>query len=72
MYEVRKIFKIQTIQKPDGFLSERQSSYLVCKMFKQSGFSPFRQDMSGKFGCLILCGQETHKPSLVEPYDNEF
>ena len=35
------------------------------------GFSPVWQDPFGKFGCLVLSGQETHMPSLVEPY-NEF
>ena len=25
-----------------------------------SGFSPVQQDMSGKFGCPVLSGQETH------------
>ena len=34
----------------------------------QSGFSPVRQDQSGKFGCLVLSGQETHMLSPVEPY----
>ena len=34
----------------------------------QSGFSPIRQDQSGKFGCLVLSGQETHMLSPVEPY----
>ena len=33
-----------------------------------SGFSPVRQDLSGKFGCPVLSGQETHMPSPVEPY----
>ena len=32
-----------------------------------SGFSPVRQDLSGKFGCPVLSGQESHMPSLVEP-----
>ena len=34
----------------------------------KSGFSPVRQDLSGKFGCPVLSGQETHMPgwSLVE------
>ena len=27
-----------------------------------------RQDLSGKFGCLVLSSQETHMPSPVEPY----
>ena len=33
------------------------------------GFSLFRQDLSGKFGCLFLSGQETHMLSPVEPYE---
>ena len=32
-----------------------------------SGFSPVRQDTSGKFGCPVLSGHETHMPSPVEP-----
>ena len=35
-----------------------------------SGFSPIQQDLSGKFGCLVLSGQETRMPSPVEPYLN--
>ena len=45
--------------------------YLLAKMFKntyKSGFSPVRQDLSGKFGCPVLSGQKTHIPSPVEPY----
>ena len=34
---------------------------------KRSGFSPVQQDLSGKFWCLVLSGQETHMPSPVEP-----
>ena len=34
-------------------------------MYK-SGFSPVQHDLSGKFGCLVLSGQETHMPSPVE------
>ena len=42
--------------------------YLVGKMFKyKSGFSPVRQDLSGKFGCLVLSGQETHCPVRLNP-----
>ena len=33
----------------------------------KSGFSPVRQDLSGKFECPVLSGQETHMPSPVEP-----
>ena len=33
-----------------------------------SGFSPVWQDLSEKFGCPVLSGQEPHMPSLVEPY----
>ena len=29
---------------------------------------PVRQDLSCKFGCPVLYGQETHIPSLIEPY----
>ena len=39
--------------------------YLAGKMF---GFSPVRQDLSGKFGCLVLSSQETHMPSPVEAF----
>ena len=31
-----------------------------------SGFSPVRQDLSGKFGCLVLSGQETHLKSGLD------
>ena len=27
---------------------------------------------SGKFGCPVLYGQETHMPSLVEPYNYSY
>ena len=40
-------------------------------MFKDtytSGFSPVWQDLSGKFGCPVLSGQEAYMPSPVEPY----
>ena len=39
-------------------------------MFKKykSGFSPVWHDLSGKFWCLVLSGQETQMPSTVEPY----
>ena len=44
--------------------------YLVGKMFKyKSGFSPVRQDLSGKFGCLVLSYQDTQMLSPVEPYN---
>ena len=33
-----------------------------------SGFSPVRQDTSGKFGCPVLSGLDTHMSSPVEPY----
>ena len=33
-----------------------------------SRFSPAWQDLSGKFGCSVLSGQETHMPSPIEPY----
>ena len=44
--------------------------FLFNKMFKNvsSGFSPVWQNLSGKFGCLVLSGQQTHMPSPVEPY----
>ena len=35
-----------------------------------SGFSPVRQDTSGKFGCPVLSGLDTHMSSPVEPYLN--
>ena len=31
-------------------------------------FNPVWQDPFGKFGCLVLSGQETHMPSPVDPY----
>ena len=34
----------------------------------KSGFSPVRQDSSGKFWCPVLSGHETHMPSPFEPY----
>ena len=40
--------------------------YVKCLKYK-SWFSPIRQDLSGKFGCPVLSGQETHMPSPVEP-----
>ena len=33
-----------------------------------SGFSPVRQDTSGKFGCPVLSGLDTYMSSPVEPY----
>ena len=39
--------------------------YLVGKMFKNVSLDSVR---SGKFGCPVLSGQETHMPSPVEPY----
>ena len=38
---------------------------LVGKMFKNISADSVR---SGIFGCPVLSGQETHMPSLVEPY----
>ena len=35
------------------------------KIFKFK-FSPVRQNLSGKFGCPVLSGQETHMPSPVD------
>ena len=39
--------------------------YLVGKMFKNVSLDSVR---SGKFGCPVLSGQETHMTSPVEPY----
>ena len=35
-----------------------------------SGFSPVRQDTSGKFGCPVLSRLDTHMSSPVEAYYN--
>ena len=49
--------------------------YLKGKMFKnihKSGFSPVRQDLSGKFGFLVLFSQETHMPIQVSNFVSQF
>jgi hypothetical protein len=40
--------------------------YVLGKKYR-SGFSPVRQDTSGKFGCPVLSGLDTHMSSPVEP-----
>ena len=46
--------------------------YMVCTRKKyRSGFSPVRQDTSGKFGCPVLSGLDTHMSSPVEAYVQE-
>ena len=42
-------------------------SLVKCKKYN-SRFRPVWQDLSGKFGCPVLSGQETHMPILVEPF----
>ena len=43
--------------------------HLVGKMSNvyKSGFSVVRQDLSGKFGCPVLSGQETHMSVRSSP-----
>ena len=47
------------------YLMRIDNLYLVGKMFKNVSPDSVR---SGKFGCPVLSGQETHMPSPVEPY----
>ena len=96
--EVRQIFKVQAVRKPDillprppishnnncrkklqkiiyflltpicvqwPYLMRIDNLYLVGKMFKNVSLDSVR---SGKFGCPVLSGQETHMLSPVEPY----
>ena len=37
-------------------------------LFRNIGPNAVWQNLSSKFGCPVLSGQETHMPSPVEPY----
>ena len=44
----------------------------MLKNISPDSISPVRQDLSGKLGCPVLSGHETHMPSLGEPYLGPF
>ena len=63
-------FCTKFVSREGPYLMRIDNSYMVGKMYKNVSTDSVRvrKDLSIKFGCPLLSGQETHMPSPVDPY----